>query len=46
VYDEEGPVMAETQTQTKDAKIYTIVMAIWMVLLLFFGLLTLLGVFH
>ena len=37
------PFMA---VQTKDAKIYTIVVGIWMVLLLLFGVLTLLGVFR
>jgi hypothetical protein len=38
------PLMANGQT--KDAKIYTMVMGVWMVLLLLFGLLTLLGVFR
>jgi hypothetical protein len=33
-------------TQTKDAKIYTMVVGIWMVLLILFGLLTLLGFFR
>ena len=32
--------------QTKDARIFTTVVAAWMVLLILFGLLTLLGVFR
>jgi hypothetical protein len=38
--------MAETEVQTKDAKIYSIVVGILMVLLICFGILTLFGVFR
>ena len=34
------------ETQAKDAKIYTMVVGTWMVLLILFGLLSLLGVFR
>jgi hypothetical protein len=46
--NQEGGPMAEakTATQTKDVKIYTIVVAIWMVLLISYGVLTLLGFFR
>jgi hypothetical protein len=33
-------------TQTRDARIYTMVVAIWMVLLLAYGVLSLLGFFR
>jgi hypothetical protein len=36
----------KVEAQTKDARIFTIVMAVWMVLLMAFGLLTLLGFFR
>jgi hypothetical protein len=36
----------QATAQTKDAKIYTIVMAVWMVVLLLFGLLTVMGFFR
>jgi hypothetical protein len=44
VNGKEGALMADTQT--KDAKICTMVVGIWMVLLILFGLLTLLGFFR
>jgi hypothetical protein len=37
---------SQAAAQTKDAKIYTTIMAVWMVLLILFGLLTLLGFFR
>jgi hypothetical protein len=40
----DGQVKAETQT--KDAKVYTIAMGIWMVVLIAYGVLTLMGFFR
>jgi hypothetical protein len=50
VNGKKGALMADGElpatAQTKDAKIYTMVMAVWMVLLLLFGLLTIFGFFR